>query len=170
MPKLPKLPKPRYSEPMSTVGSPWPGAVHGEVYSPTGRRAYLAADAAALAAKSIKWATELARSDAVESESGLIPGRAGGRPAWFLLADSLETHLAREQRNLPSRVDEPPADVSHLLQLQGADLEAERQTVARLRAENAALTDMLAQRDARIAQLAMMIADMATPQPRLEQN
>lgn len=155
---------------MSTVGSPWPDAAHGAVYSPSGRRAYLAADAATLAGKSTKWATELARGGTVESESGLIPGRAGGRPAWFLLADSLETHLAREQRNPPPRVDEPQTDVSHLLQLQGADLEAERQTVARLRAENAALTDMLAQRDARIAQLAMMIADMATPPHRLEQN
>ncbi|MDO3101047.1 hypothetical protein P5V93_23295 [Mycobacteroides abscessus subsp. abscessus] len=150
---------------MSTVGTPWPDAVHGEVHSPSGRRAYLAADAAALAGKSTKWATELARSGAVDSETGLIAGRSGGRPAWFLLADSLEAHLAGEPSGPSQGSVEPQTDLAHLLQLQGADLEAERQTVAQLRAENAALTDMLAQRDARIAQLAMMVAEMAVPTP-----
>jgi hypothetical protein len=155
---------------MSTVGSPWPGAVHGEVYSPTGRRAYLAADAAALAARSVKWATTLARGGAVESESGLIPGRAGGRPAWFLLADSFENHLSADPDAGPPASATPQVDLNHLLQLQGADLEAARreidkltQTVTQLNAERNQLLDTIAGQSQTIASLTQIAKTTHTP-------
>ena len=143
-----------------TPGTPWPGGEHGEVVSPSGQRAYLAGTAAALAGRSTRWASELAKSDnTVPSEQGHAIGRQG-RPAWFLLADGFEEYLH-------SRGKWPPAqptkdnDWEHLLQLQGADLDAQLQANADLRAENTRLKAILEQREQHIAQLAQMVAELA---------
>jgi hypothetical protein len=121
------------------VGSPWPGGEYGEVSSPSGRRAYLAGQAAELARRTPRWATELARAgDLVDSERGHVPGRQGGA-AWFLLADSFETHLQTLGRWPPN-----PATASsewqQLFELQGADLEVARRQIAELGRTNDELT------------------------------
>lgn len=114
------------------AGSPWPGGEYGEVHSPSGRRAYLAAQAAELAGRTPRWATELARAgNVVESERHHIPGRQGG-PAWFLIADSFERHL----QTLGLWPPQPIAVTSQwqqLFELQGADLEAARREIAELK-------------------------------------
>lgn len=152
---------------MSTAGSLWPAAEHGEVYSPSGQRAYLAAEAAAAGGKSIKWATELARSGAVLSERGPIPGRAGP-PVWFLLADSFEKHLAADSDSPPGAA--PQVDLNHLLQLQGVDLDAARreidkltQTVAHLNTERNQLLDTIAAQSQTIASLTQIAKTPHTP-------
>ncbi|SHS17781.1 Uncharacterised protein [Mycobacteroides abscessus subsp. abscessus] len=146
-------------------GTPWPDAVHGEVVSPSGQRAYLAPHAAELAHRSPRWATDLARRDnEVRAEQGQVAGRQGGK-AWFLLADDFEHYLGAQNSWPPAAPARHHTEWQHLLQLQGADLEAERRTTAELRAQNAALTEVLAQRNEQIAQLARMVADMATPPP-----
>lgn len=126
------------------AGTPWPGAEHGEVHSPTGQRAYLAADAARLAGRSKRWATDLAlKSEDIVTERGTIAGRQGG-PQWFLIADSLETHLS--QQNLWPPTTTPAQEWQHLAQLQEADLEAARQEIAELK-------DRVAEQDQRITEL-----------------
>jgi hypothetical protein len=144
----------------SPPGTPWPGGEHGEVVSPSGQRAYLASTAAALAGRSSRWAADLANTDKVESEQGYAAGRQG-RPAWFLLADSFEAYLHSRGKWPPTAQPSTDTDWQHLLQLQGADLEAERQTNAALQAENAQLKLALAQRDENIAQLAQIVAQLA---------
>lgn len=139
------------------VGAPWPGGEHGEVVSPSGQRAYLAPTAAALAGRSLRWASQLASTGSVEAERGHISGRPG-RPAWFLLADGFERYLDARGKWPPTTT---ATDWQHLLQLQGADLEAARQANATLQAENAQLKAALAQRDENIAQLAQIVAQLA---------
>ncbi|ASX03524.1 hypothetical protein [Mycobacterium intracellulare] len=141
----------------SPVGAPWPGGEHGEVVSPSGQRAYLAATAAALAGRSPRWASELASTGTVEAEQGHVAGRQG-RPAWFLFADGFERYLHARGKWPPTTT---ATDWQHLLQLQGADLEAARQANAALQAENAQLKASLAQRDENIAQLAQIVAQLA---------
>lgn len=118
------------------IGAPWPGALRGEVISPSGRRSYLAAAAASMCGRSTKWATNLARTT-VESEQGHVPGRQGGQ-AWFLLADSFEEYLQRQDQWPPrhATVTEAVDEVNsreQLLALQGADLEAARRENEKLR-------------------------------------
>lgn len=116
----------------AVTGGPWPGGEYGEVLSPSGRRAYLAAQAGELAGRTPRWATELARAgNDVDSERGPIAGRQGG-PAWFLIADSFERYL--QARGLwPPRHAAATPEWQQLLELQGADLEAARREIATLR-------------------------------------
>lgn len=86
--------------------------------------------------RSTKWATNLARTT-VESEQGHVPGRQGGQ-AWFLLADSFEEYLQRQDQWPPrhATVTEAVDEVNsreQLLALQGADLEAARRENEKLR-------------------------------------
>lgn len=93
--------------------------------SPSGRRAYLAAQAGQLAGRTARWATDLAsRANIVESERGHIEGRRGA-DAWFLIADSFENYLRNNGRWPPS-THEPIQDWQQLFLMQGADLEASR--------------------------------------------
>ncbi|AFM20041.1 hypothetical protein Mycch_5364 (plasmid) [Mycolicibacterium chubuense NBB4] len=116
------------------VGSPWPNGAYGEVVSPSGRRAYLAGQAAALARRTQRWATDLASREGspVESERGHIIGRKG-TASWFLIADSFERYL-KTTGNWPPRTSEPSQDLEQLLLLQGADLEASRRREQHLQA------------------------------------
>jgi hypothetical protein len=111
---------------------------YGEVFSPTGQRAYLAAQAAELAGRTPRWATELARAgNVVDSERGHIAGRQGGQ-AWFLIADSFEQHL--ETLGLwPPRPVGGTSEWQQRFELQGADLEAARREIAELQQRNAEL-------------------------------
>jgi len=121
------------------AGSPWPGGEYGEVHSPSGRRAYLAAQAAELAGRTRRWATELARAgNIVDSERQHIPGRQGA-PAWFLIADSFEQHL-HTLGLWPPRSPGVMSEWQQLLELQGADLEAARREIAELKQQIDALT------------------------------
>jgi hypothetical protein len=117
------------------VGAPWPDGVCGEVISPSGRRAYLAGQAARLAGRTQRWATDLAsRTDSpVESERGHVVGRKGA-DAWFLIADTFEQHLQSSGR-WPPTDQQPVHDLEQLLMLQGADLEASRRHVQELEAK-----------------------------------
>lgn len=121
------------------AGAPWPDGTHGEVTSPSGRRAYLASQAALLAGRTQRWATDLAsRADSpIESERGRIAGRKGSE-AWFLIADTFETYLSAHG-SWPPVTPEASQDVEHLLMLQGADLEASRQRERELEAKVARL-------------------------------
>jgi hypothetical protein len=121
------------------TGGPWPGGEYGEVLSPSGRRAYLAAQAAEIAGRTQRWATELARAGTtVESERSHINGRQGGA-AWFLIADSFEQYL--EVRGLwPPQAASPTPEWQQLFELQGADLEAARREIANLSQRNDELT------------------------------
>ncbi len=123
------------------AGAPWPGGEHGEVISPSGRRAYLAGQAGHLAGFSQRWATELAsRQDSpVDSERGHIPGRKGSE-AWFLIADTFEQYLQTSGR-WPPAAAEPTQDFEQLLMLQGADLEAARRREQELLAQIERLED-----------------------------
>lgn len=142
-------------------GTPWPGGQHGEVFSPSGQRAYLAAEAAALAGRSVRWASDLAHADnMVHSEQGHAVGRRG-RPAWFLIADSFENYLQARGKWPPPQEPTAQADWQHLLALQGADLDAQLSANAELRTENEQLKALLRQRDDHIAQLAQMVAQLA---------
>jgi hypothetical protein len=116
------------------TGGPWPGGEYGEVLSPSGRRAYLAAQAGEVAGRTPRWATELARAGTVvESERGHISGRQGA-PAWFLIADSFERYL--QARGLwPPQASATP-EWQQLFELQGADLEAARREIATLGQRN----------------------------------
>lgn len=126
------------------AGTPWTGAEHGEVHSPTGQRAYLAADAARLAGRSKRWATDLAlNGEDIATERGTIAGRQGGAQ-WFLIADSLETYLQRQGLWPPTST--PEHEWQHLAQLQEADLEAARQEISDLK-------EVVAQQDQRISEL-----------------
>lgn len=128
--------KHRYAEalrPSTTImqmsgpaGAPWPDGTHGEVISPSGRRAYLASRAAQLAGRTQRWATDLAsRAESpVQSERGRISGRKGA-DAWFLIADTFEAYLTAHG-GWPPQAPEASRDVEQLLMLQGADLEASR--------------------------------------------
>lgn len=120
----------------AAAGAPWPNGEYGEVVSPSGRRAYLAAQAGRLAGRTPRWATELAnRHDSpVESERGHIVGRKGAE-AWFLIADSLEQHLRTIGLWPPTANQQPTQDFEQLLMLQGADLEASRRREQELQAE-----------------------------------
>lgn len=120
---------------MSEVaGAPWPDGVYGEVVSPSGRRAYLAAQAGSLAGRTTRWATELAsRHESIETERGHIAGRKGA-DAWFLIADSFEEHL-RTIGAWPPQHGEPTQDWQQLFLLQGADLEASRRRERQLEAQ-----------------------------------
>jgi hypothetical protein len=120
------------------TGGPWPGGEYGEVLSPSGRRAYLAAHAGELAGRTPRWATELARAGTVvESERGHISGRQGA-PAWFLIADSFENYL--QARGLwPPQPGSATPEWQQLFELQGADLEAARREITNLRQRNAEL-------------------------------
>jgi hypothetical protein len=119
----------------AVTGGPWPGGEYGEVLSPSGRRAYLAAQAGEIAGRTPRWATELARAgNVVESERGPINGRQGG-PAWFLIADSFERYLQARSLWPPPHATATP-EWQQLLQLQGADLEAARREIATLRQHN----------------------------------
>lgn len=117
------------------VGAPWPDGAYGEVVSPSGRRAYLAGQAAALAQRTQRWATDIASREGspVESERGHIAGRKGAA-SWFLIADSFERYL-HTIGNWPPATSEPSQDFEHLLQLQGADLEASRRREQELQAQ-----------------------------------
>ena len=122
------------------AGTAWPGGEYGEVLSPAGRRAYLAAQAAELAGRTPRWATELARAgDIVESERGHIPGRQGGN-AWFLIADSFEHHL-QSLGLWPPRRAAAITEWQQLFELQGGDLEAARREIAELRERNQQLAE-----------------------------
>ena len=118
------------------AGAPWPDGAYGEVVSPSGRRAYLAGQAAALAQRTQRWATDLAsRADSpIDGERGHIAGRKG-TASWFLLADSFEEYLCTTG-NWPPAPSDPAQDVGHLYQLLNADLEAslrrERELQARI--------------------------------------
>lgn len=121
------------------AGSPWPGGEYGEVHSPSGRRAYLAAQAAELAGRTRRWATELARAgNVVDSERQHIAGRQGA-PAWFLIADSFEQHL-HTLGLWPPRSPGVTSEWQQLLELQGVDLEAARRENAELKQQIDALT------------------------------
>jgi hypothetical protein len=111
------------------------GGEYGEVLSPSGRRAYLAAHAGELAGRTPRWATELARAGTVvESERGHISGRQGA-PAWFLIADSFENYL--QARGLwPPQPGNATPEWQQLFELQGADLEAARREITNLRQRN----------------------------------
>ena len=117
------------------AGAPWPDGANGEVVSPSGRRAYLAGQAAALAQRTQRWATDLAsREDSpVESERGHIAGRKG-TASWFLIADSFEGYL-HTTGSWPPAPTEPARDFEQLLRLQGADLEASRRREQQLEAQ-----------------------------------
>lgn len=144
---------------MSPVaGTPWPGAEHGEVHSPAGLRAYLAADAARLAGRSKRWVTDLAlKSDDVATERGTIYGRQGG-PQWFLIADSLETYL--RQHGLWPPVSTPAQEWQHLAQLQEADLEAARQEIGDLK-------EHIAEQDQRISELTDLVRQLNDDRKKL---
>jgi hypothetical protein len=116
------------------VGSPWPDGAYGEVISPSGRRAYLAGQAAALARRTQRWATDLAsREDSpVDSERGHITGRKG-TASWFLIADSFERYL-QSTGSWPPATSKPAQDFEQLFLLQGADLEASRRREHELQA------------------------------------
>ena len=117
------------------TGGPWPGGEYGEVCSPSGRRAYLAAQAGQIAGCTARWATKLARAgDVVESERGHVSGRQGG-PAWFLIADSFESYLQARGLWPPQPAGATP-EWQQLMALQSADLEAARREIAKLRQEN----------------------------------
>lgn len=145
------------------VGAPWPGGDHGEVISPTGRRAYLAVQAGQLAGRTPRWATDLAsRHDSpIQSERGHIPGRKGA-DAVFLLADSFEDYL-RDLGRWPPATSAPARDFEQLLLLQGADLEASRRReqalqadVERLERERNALLDTIASMSQTITSLSQV--------------
>ena len=116
------------------AGAPCPGGQHGEVISPTGRRAYLAGQAGRLAGFSQRWATDLAsrQGSPVDSERGHIPGRKGAE-AWFLIADTFEQYLQTSGR-WPPATAEPAQDFEQLVLMQGADLEASRRREQELQA------------------------------------
>jgi hypothetical protein len=116
------------------VGAPWPDGAYGEVVSPSGRRAYLAGQAAVLAQRTQRWATDLAsRQDSpIESERGHIAGRKG-TASWFLIADSFEQYL-QATGGWPPVTTKPTQDIEQLLLLQGADLEASRRREHELQA------------------------------------
>ncbi|MDO3013351.1 hypothetical protein P5V34_05045 [Mycobacteroides abscessus subsp. abscessus] len=116
------------------AGTPWPQGAYGEVISPSGRRAYLAAQAGQLAGRTQRWATELAsrENSPVESERGHIPGRKG-QDTWFLIADAFERHLQAIGK-WPPATTSPTQDLEQLLLLQGADLEASRRREQELQA------------------------------------
>jgi hypothetical protein len=117
------------------TGGPWPGGEYGEVCSPSGRRAYLAAQAGEIAGRTPRWATQLARAgDVVESERGHVSGRQGGA-AWFLIADSFESYLQVRGLWRPQAAGTNP-EWQQLLALQGADLEAARREITKLRQDN----------------------------------
>jgi hypothetical protein len=120
------------------TGGPWPGGEYGEVCSPSGRRAYLAAQAGEIAGRTPRWATQLARAGDVVSERGHVSGRQGG-PAWFLIADSFENYLQARGLWPPQPAGATP-EWQQLVALQGADLEAARREIAKLRQHNAELT------------------------------
>lgn len=117
------------------AGTPWPEGEYGEVISPSGRRAYLAAQAAHLAGRTQRWATELAsrENSPVESERGHISGRQGA-DTWFLIADAFERHLQTIGKWPPATAG-PTQDLEQLLLLQGADLEASRRREQELQAQ-----------------------------------
>lgn len=117
------------------AGAPWPNGEYGEVISPSGRRAYLAAQAGRLAGRTQRWATDLAsRQDSpVDSERGHIVGRKGA-DAWFLIADSFEQFL-QISGGWPPTNHEPAQDFEQLLMMQGADLEASRRREQELQAK-----------------------------------
>lgn len=119
----------------AAAGAPWPNGEYGEVVSPSGRRAYLAAQAGRLAGRTARWATDLAsRADSpVDSERGRIVGRKGA-DAWFLIADSFEQHL-RSMGLWPPTTQQAAQDFEQLLLLQGADLEASRRREQELQAK-----------------------------------
>lgn len=120
------------------VGDPWPGNSNGEIYSPTGRRAYSAARAAVLAGKTTRWATDLARNQIVDAETGRVPGQRG--PAsWFILADRFESFGRSEGWWPPDPQLSASWDV--LYALQGADLEAARRKIRELEERIAELND-----------------------------
>lgn len=127
--------------PGSAAGSPWPGSLNGELISPSGQRAYSASRAAALAGRTTRWATDLARRGAVEAETGHTPGQRG--PAsWFLLADPFESY-GRVQGWWPPAADRTAS--SDVLQaMQGADLEAARRRIRQLESE---IFELHAERD-----------------------
>lgn len=148
-------------------GAPWPGAVHGEVASPSGRRAYLATTVALLCGRSAKWARNMAGT-AVESERGRIAG-GRGRDTWFLLADSLE-HYLQEQGMWPpadKAVAAADGEWEQLIALQGADLEAARRENAELLARVAALEntrdDLEAQRNQLLDTISQLTQIAKTP-------
>lgn len=117
------------------AGTPWPDGQHGEVVSPSGRRAYLAGQAARLAGRTQRWATDLAsrENSPIDSERGHIVGRKGA-DAWFLIADSFERYLQTDGR-WPPADNEPVQDLEQLLMLQGVDLEASRRREQELQAQ-----------------------------------
>lgn len=140
------------------AGAPWPGAEHGEVHSPSGQRAYLAANAARLAGRSKRWATDLAlKGEDIATERGTIAGRQGG-PQWFLIADSLETYL--RQHNLWPPTSTPAQEWQHLAQLQEADLEAARQELTELK-------DRVAEQDQRITELTDLVRQLDQDRKKL---
>lgn len=116
------------------AGTPWPDGEHGEVISPSGRRAYLAGQAGKLAGYTSRWATDLASRDdsPVESERGR-PAGSRGIDQCFLIADSFEDHL-RTIGRWPPAVPPPTQDFEQLFLLQGADLEAARRREQELQA------------------------------------
>ncbi|OBJ18108.1 hypothetical protein [Mycobacterium colombiense] len=115
------------------AGSDWPGAVHGEVVSPTGKRAYLTSTIAALLGKSDRWVTGLASSGKIETERGRAVHKQGGE-RWFLIADSFEAFGTAEKWWPPPPPRESPdgQNWAELIAMQGADLEAARAKVAAL--------------------------------------
>ncbi|AGM31609.1 hypothetical protein MASS_1p0049 (plasmid) [Mycobacteroides abscessus subsp. bolletii 50594] len=147
------------------AGAPWPNGEYGEVTSPSGRRAYLAAQAGRLAGRTARWATDLAsRNPAVESERGRIVGRKGA-DAWFLIADSFERYL-HTLGAWPPRAEQPEQDWQHLFLLQGADLEASRSReqeleaqVKRLQQDRDELLDTIATLSQTIASLSQVSKD-----------
>lgn len=117
------------------AGAPWPDGIYGEVISPSGRRAYLAGQAARLAGRTQRWATDLAsRPDSpIECERAHIVGRKGA-DAWFLIADTFERYL-QTNGGWPPVSQDPAQDQEQLLMLQGADLEASRRREQDLQAQ-----------------------------------
>jgi len=105
----------------SAIGVPWPGNTNGEICSPSGQRAYSAARAAALAGKTPRWATDLARRHDVDAETGRTPGQRGPN-SWFILADSFESYGRTEGWWPPDPQRTSHSDV--LYAMQGADLDA----------------------------------------------
>ncbi|WP_088295472.1 hypothetical protein [Mycobacterium avium] len=151
------------------AGAPWPDGIYGEVISPSGRRAYLAGQAARLAGRTQRWATDLAsRPDSpIECERGHIVGRKGA-DAWFLIADSFERYLQSTGGWPPTNV-EPTQDLEHLLMLQGADLEASRRREQGLQARIDRLeqdrNELLAQIEALSNVIASLSRTSKTPPP-----
>lgn len=150
-----------HSSPMNPpAGSPWPDGKYGEVHSPSGRRAYLADQAAELAGRTRRWATQLARAgNVVVSERQHIPGRQGA-PSWFLLADSFEQYL----NGLGLWPPQPPGETSEwrqLLQLQGVDLDAARQEIVDLKRQIEVLTTLNGQLQADRNSLLDLIAKLS---------